>query len=134
MVGNAVVRLCRDNCGGGAVALADRTAAYRSAWPLGRYRVQLDIAHNPHLREWYAFHWQLIGNLGVDLLVIPLSKLFGLELAVKLIVIAIPVTMVGALLMIAREVHGESQPPRCSRCRSLTAIRFTTGLPTSRCR
>lgn len=73
---------------------------------LGRYRVQLDIAHNPHLREWYAFHWQLIGNLGVDLLVIPLSKLFGLELAVKLIVIAIPVTMVGALLMIAREVHG----------------------------
>jgi hypothetical protein len=73
---------------------------------MGRYRVQLAIGSNPWLGHWYDFHWQLIGNLGIDLLVVPLAKLFGLELAVKLIVIAIPVLIVTGLLWIAREVHG----------------------------
>lgn len=73
---------------------------------MGRYRVQLDGDQYPWLREWYNFHWSLIGNLGVDLLVIPLAKVFGLELAVKLIVISIPAMTVAGLLWIAREVHG----------------------------
>ncbi|MGN6376499.1 MAG: hypothetical protein ACTHMG_13240 [Sphingomonas sp.] len=73
---------------------------------MGRYRVQLDIAHDPWFTQWYHFQWQLIGNLGIDLLVIPLSKIFGLELAVKLIVMAIPALTVAGLLWIAREVHG----------------------------
>ena len=73
---------------------------------MGRYRVQLAIAGQPQLAGWYDFHWQLIGNLGIDLLVIPLAKLFGLELAVKLVVICIPASIVTGLLWIAREVHG----------------------------
>ncbi|MES2441997.1 MAG: hypothetical protein V4574_04140 [Pseudomonadota bacterium] len=73
---------------------------------MARYRVQLDHAQYPWLTEWYNFQWSLIGNLGVDLLIIPLSKIFGLELAVKLIVIAIPALTVTGLLWIAREVHG----------------------------
>ncbi|WP_294057691.1 hypothetical protein [Sphingomonas sp.] len=73
---------------------------------MGRYRVQLDGWRYPWLAEWYDFRWMLIGNLGVDLLVIPLSKIFGLELAVKLIVMAIPAMTVAGLLWIAREVHG----------------------------
>ena len=73
---------------------------------MGRYRVQLDIAQVPWLSEWYDFQWSLIGNLGVDLLIIPLAPVFGLELAVKLIVIAIPALTVLGLLWIAREVHG----------------------------
>ena len=73
---------------------------------MGRYRVQLAISTHPELARWYDFHWQLIGNLGIDLLVIPLAKLFGLELAVKLIVICIPALIVAGLLWIAREVHG----------------------------
>ena len=73
---------------------------------MGRYRVQLDGAHYPWISHWYNFSWSLIGNLGVDLLVIPLSKIFGLELAVKLIVMAIPALTVAGLLWIAREVHG----------------------------
>jgi hypothetical protein len=73
---------------------------------LGRYRVQLAIGDNPWLNHWYDFHWSLIGNLGIDLLIMPLAPVFGLELAVKLIVIAIPVLTVTGLLWIAREVHG----------------------------
>lgn len=77
---------------------------------MGRYRVQLDLASSPWLKDYYGFHWAAIGNLGVDILVIPLSKLFGLELAVKLIVLAIPPLTVAGFLWVAREVHGRIPP------------------------
>ncbi|MDF7777325.1 hypothetical protein P1X14_18855 [Sphingomonas sp. AOB5] len=73
---------------------------------MGRYRVQLEYTQHPWLSEWYNFEWSLMGNLGVDLLIIPLSKIFGLELAVKLIVMATPPMTVAGMLWIAREVHG----------------------------
>lgn len=73
---------------------------------MGRYRVEIDIANHAWLANWYSFKWSLIGNLGLDLLIIPLSKIFGLELAVKLIVLTIPPLTVFGLLWIAREVHG----------------------------
>ena len=54
---------------------------------MGRYRVELDLAHSPYLQRYYDYHWAAIGNLGVDLLIIPLGRLIGLEPAVKLIVL-----------------------------------------------
>ena len=77
---------------------------------MGRFRVQLDYNDSETLRNFYSFKWNLIGNLGVDLLIIPLSKIFGLELGTKLIVMSIPAMMVAGLLWIAREVHGEIPP------------------------
>jgi hypothetical protein len=77
---------------------------------MGRYRVQLALADTPWLSDWYDFHWQLIGNLGIDILIIPLAKIVGLELAVKLIVISIPALTVSGLLWISREVHGRIPP------------------------
>ena len=77
---------------------------------MGRFRVQLSANDYPWLRDWYDFRWQLIGNLGIDLLVIPLEHLVGLELAVKLIVLTIPALTVAGLLWIAREVHGRIPP------------------------
>ncbi|WP_294080394.1 hypothetical protein [Sphingomonas sp.] len=73
---------------------------------MARYRVQLSHGEVPWLNEWYNFRWSLIGNLGFDLLIIPLEPIFGLELTVKLLVIAIPVLTVTGLLWISREVHG----------------------------
>ena len=73
---------------------------------MGRYSVQLAIAGDPRLAQWYDFRWSLIGNLGIDLLIIPLAPVFGLELAVKLIILTIPALTVAGLLWIAREVHG----------------------------
>lgn len=77
---------------------------------MGRYRVELDLAHSPWLKQYYDYHWAAIGNLGVDLLVIPLGQLFGLEPAVKLIVIAIPALTAAGFLWVAREVHGRIPP------------------------
>jgi hypothetical protein len=77
---------------------------------MGRYRVELALDTSPWLRRYYGFEWHAIGNLGVDLLIVPLSKLFGLELAVKLIVLAIPPMTVAGFLWVAREVHGRLPP------------------------
>lgn len=77
---------------------------------MGRYRVQLDLAESEALRTFYNFEWRLIGNLGIDLLVIPLEPIFGLELAVKLIVLSIPPLTAAGLLLIARVVHGRLPP------------------------
>ena len=90
---------------------------------MGRYRVELDLASSPWLREYYDFHWSAIGNLGVDLLVVPLSRLFGLEPAVKLIVLAIPLLTVAGFLWVAREVHHRLPPT------TFFALPFAYGFP-----
>lgn len=77
---------------------------------MGRYRVELDIDQSPWLRGYYGFHWAAIGNLGVDLAVMPLAQLFGLEAAVKIITVAIPPLTVAGFLWVAREVHGRIPP------------------------
>lgn len=76
---------------------------------MGRYRVMLD-GDAPSLAAVYQFRWALMGNLGVDLLVYPLAKLIGLEPAVKLVVIAIPMMTVAGMLWVAREVHHRLPP------------------------
>lgn len=77
---------------------------------MGRYRVELDIGQSQWLRDYYGFHWAAIGNLGVDLLIMPLGRLFGLEPAVKLIVLVIPAMTAAGFLWVAREVHGRIPP------------------------
>ena len=42
---------------------------------MGRYHVELDAGRTESLARYFEFHWALIGNLGVDLLIIPLGKL-----------------------------------------------------------
>ena len=77
---------------------------------MGRYRVQLEIGSSPWLRNYYSFHWALIGNLGCDLLVQLLGPILGLELSVKLIVLSIPALTVAGLLLVSREIHGRVPP------------------------
>lgn len=73
---------------------------------MGRYRIQLGIDSSPFFQQYFDFDWALLANLGVDLLVEILGPLLGLELAVRLIVIAIPMITVAGMLLIVREVHG----------------------------
>nr|WP_294848816.1 hypothetical protein [uncultured Sphingomonas sp.] len=77
---------------------------------MGRYKVAMDLANSATLQQWYDFHWVPVGNLGVDLLVVPLGKLIGLEPATKLIVMSIPPLTVAGLLWVAREVHNRLPP------------------------
>lgn len=102
------------------VALALLLSAVPLLWPaippltdlpghMGRYRVMLgtDAAT---LGGWYHFQWRPIGYLGVDLLVAALAPVFGLEPAVKAIVVAIPVIAGAGMLWLSREAHGRVQP------------------------
>ena len=73
---------------------------------MASYHVSVALAHSPVLQRFFTFQWQLVGNLGVDLAVVPVSALLGIELATKLVVMAIPVLTALGLLLIARQVHG----------------------------
>ena len=90
---------------------------------MGRYRVELDAGNSPFLNEYYSYHWAAIGNLGVDLLVVPLARLMGLEPAVKLIVLLIPPLTATGMLWVAREVHGRVPPT------AFFALPFIYGYP-----
>jgi hypothetical protein len=90
---------------------------------MGRYRVELDLNHSPFLQRYFDYHWALIGNLGVDLLIIPLAKLTGLEAATKFIVTMIPPMTAAGFLWVTREVHGRVPPT------AFFALPFITGYP-----
>ena len=90
---------------------------------MGRFRVELDLGHSPWLQRYYDFHWAMIGNLGVDILIVPLSKLVGLEGVVKLITLAIPPLTATGFLWVAREVHGRVPPT------AFASLPFIYGFP-----
>jgi hypothetical protein len=90
---------------------------------MGRYRVELDLNHSPWLQQYYDYHWAAIGNLGVDVLVLVLGPLIGLEPAVKLIVLAIPPLTAIGFFWVARETHGRVPPT------AFFALPFIYGFP-----
>ncbi len=92
---------------------------------IGRYRVELDLHSSTDLQRYYEFNWALIGNLGVDLLIVPLAPIIGLEPAVKLIVICIPILTVLGFFAVAQEIHGHVPPT------ALFAVPFVYSQPFS---
>lgn len=77
---------------------------------MGRYHIEADAGRSPYLHRWWDFHWSLIGNLAVDLLVVPLSHVLGIEAATRIVVAAIPVLTAAGFLFVARERH-RTLPP-----------------------
>jgi hypothetical protein len=77
---------------------------------MGRYHVQLNLAHSPVLQRNWDFHWTIVGNLGVDLLIVPLAKVLGLERAVWLVALALPPLMIWGVARISRALHGRLTP------------------------
>ena len=73
---------------------------------MGRYKIASGLNGSASLRTFFDYRWSLIPNLGVDLLVVPLAKLIGLEAATKLIVVAIPPLTVAGFIWVAKEAHG----------------------------
>jgi len=57
---------------------------------LARYHVMLEIGHNAWLQRYYLFDWRITGNMGADLLMLPLGRLLGVETAGWLIGMLIP--------------------------------------------
>ncbi|MEO6216893.1 MAG: hypothetical protein ABIO86_12750 [Sphingomonas sp.] len=72
---------------------------------IGRYRILEEAGHGP-LAAHYGVRPALIGNLGIDLLVLGLRPLLDVEPAAKLIVVLIPMLTVAAMLWVAKEAQG----------------------------
>ncbi|WP_239026510.1 hypothetical protein [Novosphingobium decolorationis] len=70
------------------VAWAPQMTDYPSH--LAGYKIMLEHGGNPFLTWYFLFHWEWTGNLGVELLMVPLAPLFGVELAGRILVAAIP--------------------------------------------
>jgi hypothetical protein len=77
---------------------------------LGRYAVQTDLPNRPELQPYFSYEWRLIGNLGADLLVEVLHTSFGLEPAVRFIVILTQLLAAAGILLLSRELHGRITP------------------------
>lgn len=77
---------------------------------MGRYYVELNLAHSPVLQRNWDFRWRLTGNLGADLLVAPLAALLGLQRAVWVIALALPPLMIWGIARISRALHGQLTP------------------------
>lgn len=77
---------------------------------ISRYRIAFEYDTSPYFKQWFDFHWVLVGNLGVDLVVQTLAPLLGVEGATKFAILAIPFLTIAGILLIAREVHGRIPP------------------------
>ncbi|MDO6416586.1 hypothetical protein Q4F19_19540 [Sphingomonas sp. BIUV-7] len=90
---------------------------------MGRYRVEISDPASPLRQLYYGYEWRFLANLGVDIAILPMARLFGLELGLKLIVLTIPPLMAAGLLWTAREAHGRVTPP------ALFALPLTYSFP-----
>ena len=73
---------------------------------MGRYHVQLNLAGNAALAANWDYHWRLIGNLGGDVLMEPLGRLFGVERGAVVLSGLILVVMISGMARLAKAAHG----------------------------
>lgn len=94
---------------------------------VGRYEVMLHGGDDPWLARYYAFRWSLIGNLGVDLLMVPLGPLLGVERAAHLIAALIPPATLGGIFVLSRAAWGRVAPGALLAASLAYAMTFTLG-------
>lgn len=72
---------------------------------IARFHVEQTIAHNPALAANFTYQWRFIPNLGIDLIVAPLARLVGVEIAARIAVAAIPALGGLGMLLIGAALH-----------------------------
>jgi hypothetical protein len=73
---------------------------------LGRMEVLATLDGNPLLRRFYDVHWQVIPNLAMDVLVPPLARLLGVELAGRLFLGMTLLLTAGGVFALNRALRG----------------------------
>lgn len=73
---------------------------------MGRYHIQLNIATNAVLQANWAYQWSLIGNLGGDLLMEVLGRVFGVERGAVVMSGLILVLAITGMARLAKAAHG----------------------------
>jgi hypothetical protein len=77
---------------------------------IARYYILLNIAHSPFLSEYFSVHWQLIGNLGGDLLVEAIGRFLGADSGAKVVMALIPPLTIAGIYAVSRAVNGQVAP------------------------
>lgn len=73
---------------------------------LARHHVLASIGHGSALDRYFIVMWRWIGNLGVDLPVLALTPVMGVEPATRLVASAIAPLMAIGILLLSRAAHG----------------------------
>lgn len=94
---------------------------------MGRYELQTGLAHQPWLQMFYAFKWQVIGNLGADLLVQAAQPLLGVVGATRLAIMLVPLLAASGILLLSRQVHGRVTPFAVMALALIYSLPFTWG-------
>ncbi len=71
----------------------------------GRYALQTGLQDDPWLQQFFHFRWQVIGNLGADLIVEALHPLLGFTATVKLALALVPILAGSAILLLSNMIH-----------------------------
>lgn len=77
---------------------------------IARYHVMTHQG-DAFLAQYYAFDWHLLGNLGVDIIMVWLGPILGTEKAAYLIAALIPPFVVLGIYRLARGLHGSIPAP-----------------------
>lgn len=73
---------------------------------LARYYVMLDGGRSADLARFYAFEWKWTGNVGVDLLIGPFARVFGVETGARVIAGLIPPLTGLGIVAVERALRG----------------------------
>jgi hypothetical protein len=74
---------------------------------MGRYHIQLNLATSTVLQANWAYQWSLIGNLGCDLLMEVLGRLFGVERGAVIMSALLIVLGITGMVRLAKAAHGK---------------------------
>lgn len=77
---------------------------------MARFMLQADGGRSADLARWYSFDWNLLPNLGTDLLAWMLVPRLGLEPTMKAIAMLIVALQTAGYLLLARSAHGRIPP------------------------
>jgi hypothetical protein len=77
---------------------------------IARYYVFLNTDHSPFLSNYYNVHWELIGNLGIDIVVRAIGPFLGAELATRIAVGIIPPLTVAGIYSTSSALNGKVAP------------------------
>lgn len=78
---------------------------------MARYLVQTDAGRSSDLTRWYSFHWNVIPNLGADLVAQVLVPRLGLEPTLKCITLLVIALQASGYLALSRAAHGRVTMP-----------------------
>ena len=73
---------------------------------LANYHIAEALPRSPELQRYFSWQWHLIGNLGANIAMVPMGKIFGIELGAKALTILIAMASAAGFLAIAKVAHG----------------------------